>query len=95
MLFTAHIIVGFNVTVVGAIVGSVILGIVNATIRPVILLLTLPLNLLTLGLFALIINGLTLLKPMWLAKDGCLVVFVQKVSYQHLPGATEYPTQLV
>ena len=34
-----------------------ILGIVNAVIRPVVLLLTLPINILTLGLFTLVINA--------------------------------------
>ena len=37
-----------------------ILGIVNAVIRPVVLTLTLPINLLTLGLFTLVINALML-----------------------------------
>jgi len=60
IIFTAYVIVGFNVTIVGAIVGSIILGFINATIRPLILLLTLPINLLTLGLFTFVINGLML-----------------------------------
>jgi putative membrane protein len=34
-----------------------ILGIINAVIRPVVLILTLPINLLTLGLFTLVINA--------------------------------------
>ncbi len=34
-----------------------ILGVVNAVIRPMVLLLTLPINLLTLGLFTLVINA--------------------------------------
>src|SRR5512144_1797427 len=34
-----------------------ILGIVNAVIRPVVLVFTLPINLLTLGLFTLVINA--------------------------------------
>ena len=38
-----------------------ILGIVNAVIRPVVLLLTLPINLLTLGLFTLVINAAMLM----------------------------------
>ena len=42
---------------------AVILGLVNAIVRPVLKLLTCPLILLTLGLFVLVINGLTL----WLA----------------------------
>jgi putative membrane protein len=37
-----------------------ILGIVNAVIRPVVLMMTLPINLLTLGLFTLVINALML-----------------------------------
>lgn len=37
------------------------LGIVNAFIKPILLLLTLPINLLTLGLFTLVINALLVL----------------------------------
>jgi putative membrane protein len=60
IIFTTYIVAGFEVTVPGAIVGSIVLGLINATIRPVLLLLTLPINLLTLGLFTLVINGLML-----------------------------------
>ena len=41
-----------------ALITALILGLVNAVIRPVLLLLTLPINLLTLGLFTFFINGL-------------------------------------
>ena len=34
-----------------------VLGLVNALIRPIIIVLTLPINILTLGLFTLVING--------------------------------------
>jgi putative membrane protein len=40
---------------------AVVLGIVNAVIRPLLLILTLPINVLTLGLFTLIINALMVL----------------------------------
>ena len=40
-----------------ALVTSLVLGFLNALIRPLILILTLPINLLTLGLFTLVING--------------------------------------
>ncbi|MGI6550450.1 MAG: phage holin family protein [Syntrophomonadales bacterium] len=60
LLLTAYLISGFEVTWLGAIVGSIILGIVNAIIRPVVVLLTLPINVVTLGLFTLVINGLML-----------------------------------
>ncbi|NPV89308.1 MAG: phage holin family protein [Firmicutes bacterium] len=60
ILITANLVSGFNVTFGGAVFGSVVLGIANAAIRPVVLLLTLPINLLTLGLFTLVVNGLML-----------------------------------
>jgi len=44
---------------------AVILGLVNAIVRPVLKFLTCPLIILTLGLFTLVINGLTL----WLASE--------------------------
>ena len=39
-----------------ALVAALILGLINALIRPVIIFLTLPINILTLGLFTLVIN---------------------------------------
>jgi putative membrane protein len=42
---------------------AVILGLINAVVRPVLKLLSLPLIILTLGVFLLVINGITL----WLA----------------------------
>ncbi|NCN99652.1 phage holin family protein [Candidatus Falkowbacteria bacterium] len=44
-----------------ALMTALFLGIINAVIRPLIILLTLPINILTLGLFTLIINGLLVL----------------------------------
>ena len=41
-----------------ALIAALVLGLVNAVIRPVLVLLTLPVTLLTLGLFILVINGL-------------------------------------
>jgi putative membrane protein len=37
---------------------AVVLGLVNAIIRPILLFLTLPLTVITLGLFILVVNGL-------------------------------------
>jgi putative membrane protein len=39
------------------VVAALLLGLVNVTLRPILLLLTLPLTVLTLGLFALVVNG--------------------------------------
>jgi putative membrane protein len=45
----------------GVLVVAIIFGLVNAMIRPIIVVLTLPLNIITLGLFTLIINMIMLL----------------------------------
>jgi putative membrane protein len=38
-------------------VASLVLGLVNALVKPILVLLTLPLTILTLGLFYLVVNG--------------------------------------
>ena len=48
---------------------AVILGLVNAFVRPLLKLLTCPLILLTLGLFTLVVNALTLLLSAWVANN--------------------------
>jgi putative membrane protein len=46
-----------------AILAGIVIGMVNAIIRPVLFILSLPITILTLGLFALVVNGFSL----WLA----------------------------
>ena len=46
-----------------ALIAALVLGIINAIIRPILVLLTFPVTFLTLGLFLLVINALML----WLA----------------------------
>lgn len=41
-----------------ALIAALVLGLINTLIRPILVLLTLPVTLLTLGLFILVINGL-------------------------------------
>lgn len=47
-------------------VAAFLLGMVNALVRPLVVLLTLPLTVLTLGLFLLVVNGLMLALVAWL-----------------------------
>ncbi len=49
-----------------------ILGVVNAVIRPVVLILTLPINILTLGLFTLVINA-AMLKLVSVVVPGLII----------------------
>jgi putative membrane protein len=48
------------------IVSALVLGFVNALVRPILFILTLPLTILTLGLFILIVNGISLALVAWL-----------------------------
>lgn len=48
---------------------AIIFGLVNAIVRPILRLLTLPLVVLTLGLFLLVLNALMLLLTEWIAKQ--------------------------
>jgi putative membrane protein len=41
-----------------ALVAALVLGLINAVVRPVLVLLTLPVTILTLGLFIFVLNGL-------------------------------------
>jgi putative membrane protein len=59
---TAYVLPGVSVDSTQALaIAAVVLGLVNALIRPVLTILTLPITILTLGLFYLVINGLTFL----------------------------------
>ena len=48
---------------------AAILGLLNAVVRPVVLLLTLPITILTLGLFLLVVNAVTLAMTDWLSSS--------------------------
>lgn len=57
----AYLIPGIEVTLIGAIVLAVVLGILNAFLKPIINLITLPINVVTLGLFSLVVNALLIM----------------------------------
>lgn len=55
---TTYLVKGIEVSGPGAVLmAAALLGIFNAVIRPVLIILTLPITIITLGLFTLIING--------------------------------------
>ena len=61
ILVTAYLIDGIQVSgFFSALFAAVILGFLNAFFRPILLILTLPINVLSLGLFTFIINALLL-----------------------------------
>jgi putative membrane protein len=85
---TAYILPGVHVASYQALaIAAIVLGLVNAVIRPLLTILTLPITILTLGLFYLLINGFTFLLASklvpgfhvdgyWWAVLGALVVSV-------------------
>ncbi len=59
LIAVTHVVPGIHVSgFVAALIAALILGIVNAILRPILFLITLPLQIVTLGLFTLVINGL-------------------------------------
>lgn len=69
----AYVVPGVAVTLMGALVAAVVLGALNLFIRPILVILTLPINILTLGLFSLVINALLVMLASYLV-PGFLVV---------------------
>lgn len=86
ILLAAYLIPGIEVSgPLPILAAAALLGILNALVRPLLILLTLPINILTLGLFTLIINGVMLwlvselvkgffIQGFWVAVLGALVV---------------------
>ena len=58
LFVVAYFVPGVHVTsIVGAIIAALVLGIANAIIKPILIVLTLPIEILTLGLFTFVINA--------------------------------------
>lgn len=68
LIFTAWLIPGIEVSSFwSAMLACVIIALINAFIKPLIQLITLPLNILTIGLFTFVINALLLMLAGWIA----------------------------
>src|SRR5690242_21411014 len=59
LIAVAYLLPGIGVeSFITALIAALVLGLVNAVIRPILVILTLPVTLLTLGLFLFVINAL-------------------------------------
>jgi putative membrane protein len=77
LIAAAYLLPGMKIKNFGiALVAAAVLGVVNALIRPVVAFFAFPITFVTLGLFALVINGLMLMLVAKLVPDfeidGCL-----------------------
>jgi putative membrane protein len=62
VFITAYITPGVNIASFWiAVIVAVVLGVLNAFLKPILIFLTFPINILTLGLFTLVINTLLIL----------------------------------
>jgi putative membrane protein len=88
LLITAWVIPGIHLGAAGPhpttndwitlLIVALIFGVVNATIRPILILLSLPLEIITLGLFIFVINAFMLLLTSWIAQGMGLGFRVDK-----------------
>ena len=64
LIITANLVSGFVVkSFIAALIAAVIIGLVNAIIKPILVVLTLPITIVTLGLFLFVVNAITI----WIA----------------------------
>src|SRR5438067_12357331 len=76
VMVASSVIHGIRYDTVAALIGaSLLLGILNAFVRPFLLILSAPLILLTLGLFILVLNGLLLLLVPNVVAGSCRQLF--------------------
>lgn len=62
VMIVAWIVPGISVSgFLGALIVSVVLGLINAVVKPVVYFISIPINVLTLGLFSFVINALLLM----------------------------------
>ncbi|MGW1770554.1 phage holin family protein [Streptomyces sp. NPDC002104] len=66
---------------------ALIFGLVNLIVKPVVKLLSLPLFVLTLGLFTIVVNAAMLLLTSWLAKQFDLSFHVDNFFWSAIAGA--------
>lgn len=72
----SYILSGISVdTIWTALIASLILGLLNIFLKPILLLLSLPVNILTLGLFTLVINALIMMTAAYLVSGLTITSF--------------------
>ncbi len=74
-------------TVIALLIVSVVFGLVNAIVRPIVSLLSLPITCLTLGLFTLIINAAMLALTEWLTSFLPMYVAIDSFFWTAILGA--------
>lgn len=95
VLVASYVLSGVHVSnVMTAVIVAIVLGVINAVVRPILGIITLPINLVSFGLFsfvlnALLIQGTALLVPgfsvdgfLWALAFGFVLSLVQSILHQ-------------
>lgn len=77
---------GLTSTVIAYLVVAAIFGLVNALVRPVVKLFSLPITCLTLGLFTIVINAVMLLLTSWLTTFTPFELNIEKFWWDAIAG---------
>lgn len=92
ILAIAHLLPGLEVkNTLDAVFFGLILGVINAVVRPILTLLTLPITIFTLGLFLLVINTFTF----WLASEISYGIHIHSLLGAFLGGLAVWITGLL
>jgi putative membrane protein len=96
LLIVAYVVPGFELAGLGsALIASIVVGFLNATLGFLLKLLTFPISILTLGLFFLVINAIILLlasafvpgfhiRGFWAAFLGAIVLMLVRLAFRLL-----------
>ncbi len=69
IMLVAYIVPGITVAnLFTALIVAIVLGVINITLKPLLIILTLPINIITLGLFTLIINAFLFMLTAYIVK---------------------------
>lgn len=75
ILIAAYLVPNTSITLAGALIAAVVLGALNLFIRPILVVLTLPITILTLGLFSLVINALLVMLTSYFVPGFVIIGF--------------------
>lgn len=92
----AYILPGIKIeSFITALLVAIVLGIINAVIKPILVILTLPINVITLGLFTLVINALLIMLCAWIVPGFSVSGFWQALLFGLVLSIIQFLVSLI
>lgn len=86
--------IDWNGSVLGLFIAAAVLGLLNAIVRPILVILTLPITIVTLGLFLIVVNAAMLWILAWLIDDfvlaGCVSAIIGAIALSIISFLTSW-----